>query len=47
MVSNMYQLSLEPKDAEDLFKSLLIYNIPSYFVFNYHLIFITEFLVLI
>jgi len=40
-------LSSEPKDAEDLFKSLLIHNIPSHFVFNYHLIFIIAFLVLI
>lgn len=36
----MYQLSSEPKDAEDIFKSLLIYNISSHFVFNYHIIFV-------
>jgi hypothetical protein len=35
MVSNIFQLSSEQKDAEDLFKSLLIYNIPFHFAFNY------------
>jgi hypothetical protein len=41
----MYQLSLEPEEAEDLFKSLLFYNILSDFVFNYHLILIGAFFV--